>query len=249
MLQTKRAIKGIFMQANKKEVAVTPEVEKPTEKKEIHFYPDVAFNKRERRRALILSSLLLLFLGGFGVAIIVGGFQNPDDPMGWISGVLMLVLFVLTISTIPSAFKQYPVKEEPIITLKQKEITIMGETFKQSDILEVRLTITLASVGNKQENEKFLDSVLGEEPPRNVTANLDFAVPDKKDKTKTIYTTVANGYEALLALYQAGYKHYSIVYSLKKLAKASTYNLGKTKTEDGKELATLSKKERLKQLF
>ena len=237
------------MQAKKKVVTPTPEVEKPIEKKEVHFYPDIEFNKKERRRAILLSSFLLLFLGGMGVAIIVAGFQNPDEPMGWISGVLMLVLFVITLSTIPSAFKQYPVKPDPIITLKQKEITIMGETFKQSDVLEVRLTITLESVGNKQENEKFLDSILGEEPPKNVTANLDFAVPDKKDKTKTVYTTIANGYEALVALYQAGYKHYSIVYSLKKLAKVSTYNLGKTKTEDGKELATLSKKERLKQLF
>ena len=79
--------------------------------------------------------------------------------------------------------------------------------------------------------------------------HLDFAVPDKGTKLKTVYTTVADAYEALVALYQAGFKHYSIVYSMKKLAKKATYDIGQTKTESGNTLASLSKKERLKQLF
>ena len=92
--------------------------------------------------------------------------------------------------------------------------------------------------------------MLDKEPAPNMTANLDFTVPDaKKGKTKTVYTTVENAYEALVAIYQAGYKHYTIVYSLKKLAKKGTFDIGRTKTENGQTLASLSKKDRLKQLF
>ena len=238
------------MNENKKQTAPQVEkVEKPAEKASVNFYPDVDFNKNERKKTIILCGILLFFLCGMGISIIASALKNPASSAGWIPGLLMVVLFVMVISMMPSAFKQFPVKRVPLITLKPKEITINGETFKQSDVKEVRLTITLAPVGNKEENEKFLNSILDKEPEAGVTANLDFAVPGPKGKIKTVYTTIENGYGALLALYQAGYKHYSIVYSMKKLAKRSTYDLGQTKTEDGKTLSSLSKKERLKQLF
>lgn len=238
------------MSQNKQQKA--PEVqqtETPIEKEPVCFYPDVDFNRRERKKTVTLCGVLLFFLGGMGISIIASGLKNPENSLGWISGMLMVILFIMVVAMMPSAFKQYPVKKEPIVILRPREITIHGETFKQADVKEVRLTITLEPVGNKEANEKYLDSILNKEPLKNVTANLDFAVPGPKGKIKTVYTTIENGYEALLALYQAGYKHYSIVYSLKKLAKKSTYDLGQTKTEDGKTLSSLSKKERLKQLF
>ena len=238
-----------FMSNKKKEKVVPVEAEKPTEPKSHSFYPDIEFNKRERRRSIVLSGILLFFLAGMGISIIATSIQNQSDPMGWISGLLLLILFVMVVAMIPGAFKQYPVKKEPIVIVKAKEVTVHGVTYRYQDIKEVRLTITLESVGNKVENEKFLDSILDKEPPKNITANLDFAVPGKKGKIETVYTTIENAYEALLAIFQAGYKHYTIVYSLKKLAKKSTYNLNSSKTEDGKTLASLSKKERLKQLF
>ena len=47
--------------------------------------------------------------------------------------------------------------------------------------------------------------MLDKEPQAGVTANLDFAVPDrKKGKTKTVYTTVENAYEALKLYFTEG---------------------------------------------
>jgi hypothetical protein len=238
------------MSQNKKQNAPQKEnIEKPIEKGPVHFYPNVEFNKSERKKTILLCGVLLFFLCAMGVSTIASSLQNPENSTGWIPGLLMVVLFVMVISMMPSAFKQFPTKKVPLVTVKPREITVNGETFKQSDVKEVRLTITLAPVGNKEENEKYLNSILDKEPTAGVTANLDFVVPGPKGKLKTVYTTIENGYEALLTLYQAGYKHYSIVYSMKKLAKKSTYDLGQTKTEDGKTLSSLSKKERLKQLF
>ena len=164
----------------------------------------------------------------------------------------MLIFVVIFLSMIPSSFKQYPVDGKPIIEITPKAITINGEAKKISDILEVRLTITLAPVGNKEENEKYVDSLLDKEPEKHMTGNVDFAVKaigKKGETTKTLFTTVADSYEALVALYQAGVKHYSIVYSLKKISKTSRYNLGEAVTEDGVKLSELSKKDRMKQLF
>ena len=238
------------MSQNKKQPTTeVKQVEKPVEKDSVCFYPDVEFNKRERRKTITLCAVLLFFLGGMGISIITASFNNTENPLGFVSGALLVTLLILVIAMMPSAFKQFPVKKVPLIELKPREITINGETYKQADVKEVRLTITLAPVGNKEENQKALDDMLDKEPPANTTANLDFAVPGAKGKIKTLYTTIENGYEALTKLYQAGYKHYSIVYSMKKIAKKATYDLGQTKTEDGKTLASLSKKERLKQLF
>ena len=91
------------------------------------------------------------------------------------------------------------------------------------------------------------------EPEKGITSNLDFVLKNvpvgKKDKDKTLYTTVANGYEALLAFYMSGCKHYKIIYSLKKLVKVSSYDLGNTTVGTGEKLSEISKKDRLKQLY
>ena len=192
-------------------------------------------------------------MGGMGLTIFIQGLKTPDgNSLGYISGALMLVFLVIIISALPSTFKQYPVKGDPIIEFDSKEITINGEKKKLSEVLEMRLTISLEPVGNKEANEKYVDSILSAEPPKHVTGNLDFAVKHvgkKGETSKTLYTTVADSYEALVALFSAGVKHYSIVYSLKKISKVSTYNLGDTTTEDGVKLSDLSKKDRLKQLY
>ena len=137
---------------NKQKNVDAQPIEAQPEKKSVCFYPDIEYNKRERRRAIVLSGLLLIFLAGMGISIIVASLQNTENPSGWISGLLLLILFVMAVSMIPGAFKQYPVKKEPIIEVKPKEVVVFGETLKFSDIKDVRLTITLAPVGNKEEN-------------------------------------------------------------------------------------------------
>ena len=223
------------------------------ESKSVKIYPDIAFNKKERRKSLIYGALLVVLMGGMGASIFVQGLRNPESStMGYLMGAIMLIFVVIFLSMIPSSFKQYPVDGKPIVEILPKEVIINGESKKLSDILEVRLTITLDSVGNKEENEAYVNSLLSREPEKHITGNLDFAVKaigKKGETTKTLFTTVADSYEALVALYQAGVKHYSIVYSLKKIAKVSTYNLGETVTDEGVKLSDLSKKDRMKQLF
>lgn len=235
------------------EIPAVTEENQQEEAKSVKIYADIGFNKRERRKSLMYGLLLIVLMGGMGATIFIQGLRNPESgTMGYLMGALMLIFVIIFLSMIPSSFKQYPVDGKPIIEILPKEVKINGESKKYSDILEVRLTITLDSVGNKQENEKFVDSLLNKEPEKHMTGNLDFAVKaigKKGETTKTLFTTVADSYEGLVALYRAGIKHYSIVYSLKKISKVATYNLGETVTEDGTKLSELSKKDRMKQLF
>jgi len=216
----------------------------------LKFYPDVEFNRKERKKALILGILLIVLMGGMGISILIGGRAQGGDTMTFIMGAATIAVMVFAVAMIPNAFKQYPVKNEPILEIRPKEAVINGTTYKMSDVLEVRLTITVGEVSRKkEENEAYINSLLAKEPERGITANVDVAVKDKGDKSKTLFTTVKNGYEALVAFYKAGIKRYSIVYSMKKISKQATFDLGDSETEDGVKLSQVSKKDRLKQLY
>ena len=174
------------------------------QKQSTKFYPDVIFNRKERSKTVIMASLLIVLMGGMGLTIILGGIKSSGGTMAFISGALTLVCLVFAVSMIPNAFKQYPVNNEPLIEIKPREITINGTPYKLSDVTEVRLTLTLDSVGKKEDDKKMLDAIAAKEPPKNTTANLDFAVKEANGKSKTLYTTIADGYEALVAVFSAG---------------------------------------------
>ena len=232
---------------SKKNAAAAMTAPEKEEIKTAKFYPDVEFNKKERRKMFLYAVLLVFMLGGMTLVMFLS-----DQTMSIMSGVIMAFVLIVGVMMIPGGLKQYPVKNDAIIEVGPKEATIAGKTVKISDIYEVRLTITLAPVGTKEENEKFLDEIMKAEPERNMTANLDFTMKtpiDPKGREKEIYTTIANAYEGLLAFYKAGCKHYRIIYSMKKLTRVSTYNLGDTVAENGLKLSQISKKDRAKQLF
>lgn len=232
--------------AQKTENPETEEVKKAT----TAFYPDIAFNKKERKKTVMLSSLLIVLMGGMGLTIILGGIQNGGGTMSFISGALTLICLIFAVSMIPNAFKQYPTKNKPLIEVKPREIVINGTAVKISDIYQMRLTLTVDATGKKDEIAKTLEALSSKEPPRHTTGNLDFAVKDvKPDKPKTLYTTISDSYEALIAVFSAGVKHYEIVYAAKKQSIKSTFNLNSAAMADGTKLSDLSKKERRKQLF
>ena len=129
--------------------------------------------------------------------------------MSFISGALTLVCLIFAISMIPNAFKQYPTKNKPLIEVKPREIVINGTAVKISDIYQMRLTLTVDATGKKDEILQTLEALASKEPPRHTTGNLDFAVKDvKPDKPKTLYTTVADSYEALIAVRPYEFQRY-----------------------------------------
>ena len=220
--------------------------EKPRESAK--FFPDIERNRKERAKTIVLAAVLMIMMVGMGLTFFIGG-AKTDSTLTFVMAAITIVILVFAVSMIPSAFKQNPVKDEPIIEITPREAKINGETYKISDVIEVRLTITVQPVGNKEENEKFMKSLADKEPEKGVTANVDVAVRDKGGKSKTLYTTVKNSYEALVAFFNAGVKRYAIFYSMKKITKKSAFDLGNTKNEDGIKLSQISKKERRKQLY
>ena len=76
---------------------------KAEEAQSVKIYPDVAFNKKERRKSLTYGALLVILMGGMGATIFIQGLNNPETgTMGYLMGAIMLVFVVIFLSMIPS---------------------------------------------------------------------------------------------------------------------------------------------------
>ena len=82
IFESEDVMKNETVSADNAEVNETGEVKKAT----TAFYPDVAFNKKERKKTVMLSLLLIVLMGGMGLTIILGGIQNGGGSMSFISG-------------------------------------------------------------------------------------------------------------------------------------------------------------------
>ena len=97
----------------KKTPATSEEVKSEEVKEEqqsVKIYPDIDFNRKERRKSLIYGALLVILMGGMGASIFIQGLNNPESStVGYLMGAIMLIFVVIFLSMIPSSFKQYPV--------------------------------------------------------------------------------------------------------------------------------------------
>jgi len=208
------------------------------------FYPDIALNKSKKLKYLSLLLLFLFFVGGTAIVIALG-----KNSKSYVMAGSLGIIIIFIIALIPSVIKQYPTKQVALIEISPKEVKVQNETVKISDISKVRMTISLNSVGKKDENMKFIKETAAKKPEEGLTGDLDFVIRQKNGKDKVLYSTISNCPEALTTLYKLGLKHYEILYSLGKLSELSTFRLEETLTEDGKKLSDISKKDRVKQLF
>ncbi len=222
--------------------------EQVKEKTSYKIYADLDFNKKERKKAVLMGVLLAIFLGGLGITMLITSITTRDFLSSFM-GILSLIIVAVMIGSIPASFKQYPITDKPVIEIDGKNLTVNGKTLKIQDVSSVKLTITVAPLQTKAENEKFLEELSVKRPEDGITGNIDFELKNPIDKSKVLYTTVANSFEALVALYMAGIKHYSIVYVMKKEVKECKFDLGNVELDNGDKLSSLSKKDRLKQLY
>ena len=65
----------------KKTPATSEEVKSEEVKEEqqsVKIYPDIDFNRKERRKSLIYGALLVILMGGMGASIFIQGLNNPE---------------------------------------------------------------------------------------------------------------------------------------------------------------------------
>ncbi len=206
------------------------------------FYSDIAYNREKRRSAVILNSLLVVVALGTASIFVL----NKD----WLFMGAFLVMALLPIALIPISFKNYPVDGKPVVTVTDKEITVMGQTVKIKDITKIKVLIELPPYKDDRESINKLQEIKSVHPGYEVYGNLDMFYIGQDGKKKTVYSHVTNVIEALELMLYVGVKNYSVTYSCKKNTTLSEFDF-KNVVNDKKQVenAKTTKKQKTRQLI
>lgn len=232
------------MQKNKtqkKETVVEP-VTYETEPR--NYYPDIQYNKSKKTKFITLSALLLLCMGLF-----IGAMVAAEQWWGLLIAVFLLLFIGLLV---PSVIKGYPTKAGvPELVVYGHDVTARGKQLRSTDIDKIVVTVLLSPVSNlKSENEKFVKDFAGvfPEDPCFGTVDIYLKPGPKVKKGEAIYLTVEDCMSAAVDLVNAGVKHYSIFFSLKKIYEPARFSLTKKEKQTAK-LSDVSAKDRRKQII
>ena len=220
------------------------EIKEQKTNNELKFYPNLQFNRANRKKFLTLLILLVACMG-----LVIGLMVSIKQYMFAITFamILLIVLFL-----IPSAIKAHPVKEGvALITVRGREIEVQGTTYHAQDIEHLAVTVLLNPVSKlDSENREYVKQMASKHPEEIMTGNVDISIKKslaKKGQT-TIYTTVEDCLGACSAILGAGVKHYTVVFNLKKINERAQFNIAKTEVKKPT-LADVSEKDRRKQLI
>ena len=213
----------------------------PTEK--ISFYADVEYNKSRRVRYIVLLVLLFLVMG-----LMIGTFVASKQ---WMFVIVLGAVLLIMASLIPTVLKNYPVKSDAVLTLVGREVFVQGKTLRTTDIEKVIVNVEVGAVSkNKDENKEFLKQVASAFPEEKLLGTVDLVLKSgpKVKKGETIYMTLSDSIGAVVALVNAGVKHYARGFSLKKFYEPAAFSITKTEKQKAK-LTDVSAKERRRQII
>lgn len=206
------------------------------------FFADILYNRQKRRSAIVLNSLLIVVIVGTASIFIV----KKDI----IFSLFFLMFAFVPMLTIPSAFKNFPVHGNPVLTVTDKEVLIMGMDIKLKDISSFKATICLQPLKTEKETVEMLEEIKDKKPPEDFDGDFDIYYFDENGKKKTVFSHVQNVVGAIEALIELGVKTYSLNYSCKKNVVKSTYDFKSDLANRRQaENAKVSKKSKTKQLI
>ena len=211
---------------------------------EQNFYPNLEYNRANRKKFFSLMILLVACLG-----LVVGLMVSIQQYM---FAIFFAIIILMALILIPSAIKSHPVKAGvPLITVNNKDITAQGKTYKPQDIDFVHVTVILNPVSKlNSENKEYVKKMASKLPEEMMLGNVDIRLKKglAKRGEEVIYTTVEDCIGALTALVGAGVKHYKIVFNLKKINETAQFSITKAETKK-QSLSDVSQKDRMKQLL
>ena len=206
------------------------------------YYPNIEYNKSKRRTGLILSVLLFVLMAGpTSVFVATKQFEFA---------LFFGIFIIFPIFLVPMIIKNYPLKNEPQVIIKDKEVFIDKVNAKFKDITLIRVTIELPASKLDSENVATLEKFKTEKPENVHYGNLDIVWKDAKGKSRVLYSHIDQVIDALETLLSLGLKHYEITYNIKRKSVKCEYDIRKQfAIEKEKSLQSTSLKNRKKQLL
>ena len=206
------------------------------------YYPNLEYNKSKRRTGLILSILLFVLMAG-PASVFVATKQYEF-------ALFFGVFLIFPIFLVPTIIKNYPIKNEPAVIIKDKEIYIDKINAKFKDVTMINVTIELPSSKLDSENNALLEKVKTEKPENIYFGNLDIVWKDANGKKRVLYSHIENVIDALETLLSLGLKYYKINFTIRKKSVICEYDFRKEYAlKKEKSLQSTTVKNRRKQLL
>lgn len=207
------------------------------------YFANVEYNKAKRRKYFALYMLLLLSLG-----ILIGTFVALKQ---WWIVVLGGVIIMVFAAFIPQMLKSYPVKNDaPSLIVDGKTVYIDGQAFRAADIENAKVIIELAPISKiDSENKKFVSEAAAKMPEEECFGSIEISFrPGVGKKGEIRVVTIEDCLGALVAMVDAGIKHYAIIFNMKKIYEPARFSITKNDIKQAK-LTDISAKERRKQIL
>ncbi len=206
------------------------------EKEKIKFYPNIEYNVKRRTKYFVLFAVLITLFG-----LMDAWFISAKMWYMLALNAFIILFIVLT----PKTLRENPVKREPVLTVGENEVEVMGKKFPISKLRSVKATVYLGKVGNMVENRQFLEKTAAERPPEGMMGMIEFSVEAEGSKEEMHYAVIENVVEALMIFVKEGKVNYKLGYSLDKEYRPCTYNLNDVKTEKPASSSEVSKTKQL----
>ena len=207
------------------------------------FFPNVEYNRRKRVTTITLNAALIL-----ASLCIASLFIIKQDI---IMSVSFILIGLLPLLVIPQVIKNHPIKStEPIMTITDKNITVLKETVDLKSVTSVKVIIELLPSRLDSENIKILNDMVNVYPGDEYYGNLDVYYTGEDGKVKTLYSHIEGVVGAMETLIELGVKNYTLSYSIKKNAVKSEFDFkGLVQKRVSDEANQASKKSKTKQLL
>lgn len=208
------------------------------------YYPNLEYNRSKKTKFITLSALLLVCMGLF-----IGAMVAAEQWWGLLIAVFLL-LFIGAL--VPSVIKGYPTKQGvPELVVYGHDVTVRDKQMRSTDIEKVVVTVLLSPVSKlAEENKAFVKEFAAAFPEEPCFGTVDIYLKPgpKVKKGEVIYLTVEDCMAAAVDLVNAGVKHYSIFFSLKKIYEPARFSLTKKEKQTAK-LSDVSEKDRRRQII
>ncbi len=207
------------------------------------YFVNVDYNKSKRLKFFVLYTIMV-----FLSIIMIGAFAAFKQ---WWIVILFLVLLVVFAAFIPQTLKNYPVKNAaPSLIVEGRTVYIDGQAFRASDIENAKVIIEFAPVSKiDSENRKFVSDMAAKMPEEECFGSIEISFrPGVVRKGEVRVVTIEDCLGALVAMVDAGIKHYAIIFNMKKIYEPARFTITKNEIKQAK-LTDVSAKNRRKQIL
>ena len=206
------------------------------------YFANLEYNRLKRRKALTLSIIAFLLFSGTASVFFASG--SP------IIGAMFLLGLIVPITALPSAFKNHPIKNEPIVTFDNDLVIFKNKTLNVKEISSIKVTIDVPSYEVSKLDFNTIEEIKNRKPEDKHFGCFDVFYKNEKNQTSVIYTNIDGVIGALETALGLGVKKYAIFFAVKNNSIKSNYDMiSLVKQKKQEEFSKTSKQTKTRQLI